>query len=312
MVTVEISSTPSCLSNSHGKRGVDEFSDASPADPSSQSTRGASDPFEDIAHEDYGSQPIYGVSSSSPHPPIRPSSASPDPAGGEVSGTPTVIGKSHVSSGVPVFSMLVFYADLYEDAQDQRKRLNNRYLALTSERENFGKGHQPDPETQILLDRMREHIRLAESAAALGLKRTTRLLPWLKTYIADTRGVGELSVGRLVGLIGDPYWHSLHDRPRRLRELYAYCGYSVIAGEAQKRKRGQKANWNNKARSACWNLAAAQLKSNGAYRGLYDETKAKHADLVATKGHAHNRALRVVSKRILRDLWEASRAHHAS
>lgn len=49
--------------------------------------------------------------------------------------------------------------------------------------------------------------------------------PWIK----DATGVGEKQLARLLGEIGDPYWNTLHARPRTVSELWAYSGYHTLA-----------------------------------------------------------------------------------
>lgn len=207
--------------------------------------------------------------------------------------------------------------------------------------------------------------------------------PWLKS----ATGVGEKQLARLLGEIGDPYWNTLHQRPRTVSELWAYCGYHTLpAGQfwrashdahasgtqlppdhavpgtqppssggaqlpggqegiatqsrsaagaprtAPKRTRGQKSNWSEEARKRAWLIATSCVKSakGTRYRDVYDMTRAKYAEAVhsmpcvrcgpagkpalvgspLSDGHKHARALRAISKEVLRDLWiEARRLH---
>lgn len=169
--------------------------------------------------------------------------------------------------------------------------------------------------------------------------------PWLKQAV----GVGEKQLARLLGEIGDPYWNTLHQRPRTVSELWAYCGYHTLPGgqtsceiqglaaagtprTAPKRTRGQKANWNDEARKRAWLIATSCVKTSAdaRYRSIYDEARAKYTDAVHTApcvrcgpsgkpaaqgsplsdGHKHARALRAIAKAVLKDLWvEARRLH---
>lgn len=45
--------------------------------------------------------------------------------------------------------------------------------------------------------------------------------PWIKSQ----HGLGEKTIARLLGAIGDPYWNDLHGRPRTVSELWSFCGY---------------------------------------------------------------------------------------
>lgn len=82
--------------------------------------------------------------------------------------------------------------------------------------------------------------------------------------------------------------------------------------EAARRRKGQQANWSTDAKTRAYLIATSCIKSGGEYRAVYDQrralTAATHPDW--TPGHSHNDALRIVSKRILRDLWRAARDYH--
>lgn len=239
---------------------------------------------------------------------------------------------------------LALAADMVFDLEEARKAAQNRLRALTTPPP---KGHGltiHNPDVMRLQDLAEDLVR-AEKKAIKNLQLSMRAHP-LAEWQRSRKYVGEKQLGRLLGVIRDPYWNDLHDRPRKLRELYAYCGLHVtdsdtahtpsgshleIGGVAPTRTRGQKANWNDAARMRVWNIAGAQVKGVGAhYRPLYDESRIKYADAIHTRecrrcgpkgkpaqpgselsdGHKHARALRIVSKTILRELWEESRRLH--
>lgn len=139
-------------------------------------------------------------------------------------------------------------------------------------------------------------------------------------------------------------------QPRTVSQLWAYCGLHTLPGGhtpndarigaaagasrhqagtsvvatpihdasrpgdyvAAKRQKGVKANWSTDAKTRAYLIATSCIKSGGEYRAVYDQrrtlTAATHPDW--TPGHSHNDALRIVSKRILRDLWRAARDYH--
>jgi hypothetical protein len=169
----------------------------------------------------------------------------------------------------------------------------------------------------------------------------------LWAWAKPINGVGEKQLARLLASIGDPYWNDLHERPRKLTELRAYCGYHVLhpggqdhighhvsfaAGVAPKRQRGQQANWNKNARMRTWLIATSCIKKQGIYRTVYEQSRAKYAEAVhavecvrcgpkgkpalpgspLSLGHQHARGLRAVAKALLDDLWrESKRLHEA-
>ncbi|MGZ6776922.1 MAG: TIGR-Tas system RNA-guided endonuclease [Blastococcus sp.] len=103
------------------------------------------------------------------------------------------------------------------------------------------------------------------------------------------------------------------------------------AGVAPARARGQRANWSAEAKMRAFLIAESCIKQAASpYRATYDEGRAKYADAIhyvecrrcgpsgkpaqpgtpISAGHQHARALRLVSKAILRDLWLEARAIH--
>lgn len=81
---------------------------------------------------------------------------------------------------------------------------------------------------------------------------------------------------------------------------------------AARRRKGTQANWSTNAKTRAYLIATSCIKQDGEYRNVYDARRAHtavtHPDW--TPGHSHNDGLRILSKRILRDLWRASRAYH--
>lgn len=242
----------------------------------------------------------------------------------------------------PVLGIL---AEVVDDLERVRCANENRYRSLTDTSDR-GYGLSADhPDVQRLaatVEMLKDH----EHQAILNLNRVMRhhpLWPWAKPL----RGVGEKQLARLLSLIGDPYWNDLHNRPRRLTELRAYCGFHVLhpgghelvgshvpnaAGVAPKRQRGQRANWNDEARKRAWLIATSCMKQppGSRYRDVYDQTRVKYAEAVhqvacvrcgpagkpalpgspISAGHQNARALRAVAKAFLDDLWRESRRLH--
>lgn len=187
-----------------------------------------------------------------------------------------------------------------------------------------------------------------EHDAELGLKRSLRrcsIHPWVKAQV----GLGEKQVARLLGAVGDPYWHLAEDRPRTVSELWAYSGLHVLpasrrrgdahttsaggdqagdpgpsvsevsgdhpgtAGVAARRRKGQQANWSTDAKMRAYLCATSCIKQERSpYRAVY-LTRREHTAVTHpewTPGHSHADGLRIASKAILRDLWRESRRLH--
>lgn len=186
-----------------------------------------------------------------------------------------------------------------------------------------------------------EEFKLFEKRAVKALEVAVAETP-LGAFIAETNGLGAKTVGRLLGCIGDPAWHSRYDRPRGLYELNAYVGMHTVVSpsssdsppapadnglagdgrrssdnlssiavirEAPRKRRGQTANWNQEARKRLYVIAEGCLKNrNSAYRAVYDEARVKYeAREDNEKWRVHKRAMRAMMKKILKDLWQTSR-----
>lgn len=219
---------------------------------------------------------------------------------------------------------LAFAADILDDLERVRVANENRLRTLTSHGEDgFGLDEQhPDVARLAALVQM---LRDAEHQAELNLCRKVRVHP-LGPWIKRTTGIGEKQGARLLAAAGDPYWNTLHDRPRLVSELWSYCGYGDAA--VQIRRRGQKSNWNAAAKMRAHLVAESCVKQRESpYRPVYDASRERYAEAVhetpcarcgpsgkpaapgtpLSDGHKHARALRAVAKEILRDLWREAR-----
>ena len=267
--------------------------------------------------------------------------------------------ESHVTAGGlgPILAddTLGICADVVQDLEDVRKANENRLRTLTAPRDQHGHGMSIEhPDVKRLSDIVAA-ISAAEHQAVLNLQRVMRKHP-LGPFVKNSKGVGEKQAARLLASINDPYWNDLHNRPRKLRELYRFCGMDVVnssahyppdgqrsygAGVAPSKQRGEKVRWSPDARMRLWLVANQCVKEPGTswpdgpqpkwrYREVYEQGRNKYADSVhsteckrcgpkgkpALEGsplsaaHQHARAIRLICKAILRDLWEESKRIH--
>lgn len=230
----------------------------------------------------------------------------------------------------PVLGLL---ADVLDDFETVRIANTNRVRILTrdeadSDGEERGFGlDENTPVVKKLIGTVAA-MEQAEHEAILNLQRAMRAHP-LAGYQKRHRGIGEKQLARLLATIGDPYWNDLHDRPRTVSELWAYCGFDVRNGKAPKRTKGQVSNWSEDARKRVWVIASAMPKfPGGKYEQVYRDARAKYegglhgtecvrcgpagkpalAGSVRSDGHNHAMAIRLVAKEILKDLWIESKA----
>lgn len=208
---------------------------------------------------------------------------------------------------------LALLADVLDDLERTRIANENRLRQLTRDEpdkdgEERGFGLTEDHPDVARLASVVRGIADLEHQATLNLARVMRahpLGPWVKAQ----KGVGEKQAARLLAAIGDPYWHTVEDRPRTVSELWAYCGLHTLpsghsrpdihagcadgiapgsdqaAPEIQainvaaRRKKGERANWSTAAKMRVWNIAGSMLKAGN--REAYDKRKA------ATEGRLH-------------------------
>lgn len=230
---------------------------------------------------------------------------------------------------------LYMLASLLDDIEGVRKSSANRVRILTTREPDDdgvmrGFGLDSSHPSVMVLEALTGQLDALEHGTILALNRAMRAHP-LAPYQKQAKGVGEKQLARLLAATGDPYLRSLPDGstvPRTVSQLWAYCGLHTLptgrmttdthllcAGgerEAAKRRKGQQANWSTDAKTRAYLIATSCIKQTGEYRDLYDERRAhtavSHPDW--TPGHSHNDALRIVSKRVLRDLWRAARDYH--
>lgn len=272
----------------------------------------------------------------------------------------------------PVIGVL---ADVLDDLEKVRIANANRVRILTrtdtdSDGEERGFGLTEDHPEVAKLALTVKALEAAEHDAILNLRRALRKHP-LAPFQKRHKGLGEKQFARLLAVIGDPYYNDMHQRPRTVSELWAYCGFHVIKtssssqfacdaqtgfaaagststpganeatythveiapGVAPKRTRGQQSNWSEDARKRVWVIASAMPKfPGGHYEHVYRQAREKYADAVhptdcvrcgpagkpapagtdLSDGHKHARAIRIVAKELLKDMWRESRDlyHH--
>lgn len=215
---------------------------------------------------------------------------------------------------------LAFAADVLDDTEATKLANENRLRQLTrtavdSDGEERGFGLDESHPDVANLAALVELLDTVEQQAVLQLQRKMRkhpLGPWIKAQ----KGVGDKQAARLLAAIGDPYWNTLHDRPRTVSELWAYCGLHILpasqferdthgvpaggdsspaggdssqlmpdtqrrgAGVAARRQKGQKANWSTLAKTRAYLISESMLRAGN--REIYDKRKA------ATEGRLHS------------------------
>lgn len=120
-----------------------------------------------------------------------------------------------------------------------------------------------------------------------------------KKYLNHIKGIGPVLASGLIA------WLYPIERFPKVSKLWSYCGLAP----GQKRKRGEKLNYNPRLKTLCWKIWNSFIKVKGKYREFYlkfkEDCKKKHPDW--TKLHIHNYAGRKTVKLFLSHLWETWR-----
>jgi len=212
--------------------------------------------------------------------------------------------------------LLALAADVLDDLERTRIGNENRLRQLTRnepDKDGAERGFGLDeahPDVARLASMVEALARL-EHDATLNLQRIMRrhpLGPWVKAQ----KGIGDKQGARLIAAVGDPYHNSLHDRPRTVSELWAYCGLHVlpvsqfrddaqecvadgakpgnpdhvaddvhktVVGVAARRRKHQKANWSATAKMRAYLVAESCIKQmSSPYRAVYDARRAHTAE----------------------------------
>ena len=196
--------------------------------------------------------------------------------------------------------------------------------------EDHGHGLTEDHPNVVKLRASLDLITQAEKMSVSNLERAMRdhpLGPWIKAQ----NGLGLKTTARLLSAIGDPYANELHNWPRTVSELWAYCGLAVQRpcpetdqgpGEQLERHRAKMRVWNmvqliiknrNSPTDTCTTRPRPLWRDRSTTNGMAGKMFKSQPIVVGqllSAGRIHNRAQRRVAKAILKDLWvEAKRIH---
>ncbi len=180
-------------------------------------------------------------------------------------------------------------------------------------------------EVEIAISAHAEPKRKEADKLIAKLAKEVRPLPVWAKWMKHVRGLGDTLAVQLIA----------HIQPIRdfenVAKLWAYAGYKVVDGEAERRQRGKQSRWNPDLKLVCYQLGDCFVKAGGPYRELYDRYKARdravHPEPVPkvdtkgqpvkdrdgkawklyTPGHMHKRAMRYAVKLFLSHLWQVWR-----
>ena len=133
------------------------------------------------------------------------------------------------------------------------------------------------------------------------------MFPWFKSV----KGIGPILSAALITNIDI-------ERAQHPSSIWKYCGLAVDldTGEAEKRVKGKKIEYNPFMKKTCWLIGESFVKTRGKYRTIYDTSKAYYQKkypkevpvkgtkrIKYTKGHIHSMAKRRAVKHFLADMY---------
>lgn len=243
----------------------------------------------------------------------------------------------------PLSAVVALNADTLDDLESVRMAGEARLRSLTDEEHGKGISRELAFEEIGRIEDMIDGVKALERDATRHLEAAMRRHE-LGAFVQSTPGLGLKTVARFLGETGP-----LHHR-ETVYQLYAYCGLHVVNGKAPRLARGQKLGYNKQAKTRAFLMAEPCVKAVGyertspkgkviqiarsPYRDVYDEGREKYEGAVANTDYSrydkeqrktvvwlcegepipdwmkHARAMRLVMKAIVADLWaEARKAH---
>lgn len=185
----------------------------------------------------------------------------------------------------------------FYDLQKIRIQTGNRNSKHTD-----GSGAELTEEDKAFLVQTSEGLAKLEKDALKEVSRLLKPIPiyvWLKAQ----KGCGPTLSGVIVAEL------ETAARYETASKMWAYAGLHVDTrtNTAARRRRGEKANWNNFLKTKLLGvLAPCLIKANSPWRKFYDDYKHRKASAGWGKsdGHRHAAAMRYMVKMFLLELWK--------
>lgn len=181
----------------------------------------------------------------------------------------------------------------------------------------LAKQGRQDPETKELHSKLEELEKFVDGRVA-HLIQGHPAYPWF----SQVKGIGKENIAKVVAPVDI-------EKANTISSLWKFAGFSVEDGEAPKRRKGGKLEYNSQLRSMCWRLGSGLLRARGKFYEYYEKEKAKYLEEfknrgisivpssalpmkdgkryepegVKSEGHIHNMALRKMIKLFLACLW---------
>lgn len=134
------------------------------------------------------------------------------------------------------------------------------------------------------------------------MKSIAKKLP-VSEWVKAQKGFGLGNLAYIIAATGNLSKYST------VSKVWKRMGLAVFDGDRQGSPKSKSAEdyiahgYNKHRRCIAYLLGESLVKGGGDYKAVYDARKEYELPRVKTKGHAHNRAMRYMTKRALADLW---------
>lgn len=217
----------------------------------------------------------------------------------------------------PEIETLKCIIDDREQVRKMYQKINNQLLAYQRRTDNL---HQITLDfLNAQLDQLADELKIRDSMLTKTMRKLSKTNPFIRAALG-VKGIGPVTVAYCMTYID-------LEKARHASCLWSYTGLHKASHERY--EKGVASGGNKSLRTVLYTMADSQLKTRGAYRGVYDNTKARleqsekitksrntQGQLLEmmwkdTKpGHRHGAGLRNIMKHFLADYWMIGRRYY--
>ncbi len=124
-----------------------------------------------------------------------------------------------------------------------------------------------EDEAQILIEHLDNQLKGVEAGIKKDMQKALVGTPIYDKWFDLVKGIGPIIAGGLIGEIMDI------SRFDHVSNLWSWAGLGIHDGGADKRRKGEKLNWNPHVKVLCWKAGKSFVLSKGYFRTAYDDFK---------------------------------------
>lgn len=124
-----------------------------------------------------------------------------------------------------------------------------------------------EEEAQILVEHLDKQLKGVEAGIKKDMQKALTGTPIYDEWFDLVKGIGPIIAGGLIGEITDI------SRFEHISNLWSWAGLGIHNDQADKRRKGEKLNWNPHTKVLCWKAGKSFVLSKGYFRNVYDNFK---------------------------------------